>query len=264
MARRNKRRRNVRRESAQPAFAVNWRALLVPPVVLAALIAALVFGRPIVDPPVSQLIIEGPFQRVTDVQIQAAVAPELGAGFLTSDLERMRQRIAALAWIDSAKVRRVWPDKLGIAVTEHRAAARWGDKGLLNVRGELFTENARHTLPELAKLSGPPGSEKAVAEFYLSVRGRLAEANSSLDSLNMDARGAYTLVLAGGQEIRLGRDDVEQRLETFVDVAAPALATRFHEVDYVDLRYANGFAVGWLGSEPGDEPANAFESYGNG
>lgn len=264
MARRNKRRRNVRRESAQPAFEVNWRALLVPPVVLAALIAVLVFGRPIVDRPVSQLIIEGPFQRVTDVQIQASVAPELGVGFLTADLERMRQRLAALDWIDSAKVRRVWPDKLGIVVTEHRAAARWGDNGLLNVRGELFTENARHTLPELAKLSGPPGSEKAVVEFYLSVRGRLAEANSSLDSLNMDARGAYTLVLAGGQEIRLGRDDAEQRLETFVDVAAPALATRFHEVDYVDLRYANGFAVGWLGSEPGDEPANAFESYGNG
>ena len=264
MARRNKRRKNARRRSAKPAFAVNWRTLLVPPIVLAALIAALVFGRTMMDLPVSQLIIEGPFQRVTDVQVQAAVAPELGAGFLVADLERMRQRVAALDWIDSAKVRRVWPDKLGIVVTEHHAAARWGDNGLLNVRGELFTENARHAFPELPKLSGPPGSEKEVAEFYLSVRGRLAEANASLDSLNMDARGAYTLVLAGGQEIRLGRDDVEQRLETFVGVAAPVLATRFHEVDYVDLRYVNGFAVGWLGSEPGDEPANTLESYGNG
>ena len=261
MARRGKRSRNVRRESPQPAFEVNWGALLVPPVILAVVVAVLVFGRTVFDPPVRQLIVEGPFQRVTEVQVQAALAPELGPGLLTVDLERLRRRVESLDWIDSAKIRRFWPNKLAITVTEHRAAARWGDNGLLNVRGEMFTENARHTFPELPKLIGPPGSEQEVVAFYLSSRGRLAEANMMLDSLHMDARGAFTLVLAGGQEIRLGRRGVERQLETFFEIAAFALAERFDEVDYVDLRYANGFAVGW---RTGTEFANAVESYANG
>lgn len=261
MAKRGKRSRNVRREPPQPAFEVNWRALLVPPVILAVVVAVLVFGPTVFDPPVSQLIVEGPFQRVTEVQVQAALAPELGSGFLTVNLERLRQRVESLDWIDSAKVRRLWPDRLAITVSEHRAAARWGDKGLLNVRGEQFAENARHAFPELPKFIGPPGSEQAVVGFYLSSRGRLAEAGMLLDSLHMDARGAFTLVLAGGQEIRLGRRDFERQLATFFEIAAPALAERFEEVDYVDLRYANGFAVGW---RTGNELPSAVESYANG
>ncbi len=68
-------------------------------------------------------------------------------------------------------------------MTEHQAAARWGDTGLLNVRGELFTDNVQYTLPELPNLAGPPGSEREVARRYLTLRGRLAEAGLKLDSL---------------------------------------------------------------------------------
>ena len=261
MGKRRKRNTNVRRDSQQPALEVNWGALLVPPVVLAVVFAVLVFGRSQFDFPITRLIVEGPFQRVTEVQVQAALAPELGSGFLTVELERLRHRVEALDWIDSAKVRRLWPDRLAITVTEHRAAARWGDKGLLNVRGELFTANARHAFPELPTFIGPPGSEQEVVAFYRSSRGRLAEANMMLDSLHLNARGAYTLVLAGGQQIRLGRRDMERQLETFFEIAAPALVERFDEVDYVDLRYANGFAVGW---RTGAERSNAVESYANG
>jgi cell division protein FtsQ len=38
---------------------------------------------------------------------------------------------------------------------------------------------------------------------------------------------------------------VDERLERFFDVVAPALAGDMARVQYVDLRYTNGFAVGW-------------------
>ena len=50
---------------------------------------------------------------------------------------------------------------------------------------------------------------------------------------------------AGDQEIRLGRRDIDERLYRFFDVVAPALANELKRVAYVDLRYTNGFAVGW-------------------
>ena len=61
----------------------------------------------------------------------------------------------------------------------------------------------------------------------------------------MDERGAWLIELAGGQEIRLGRRDVDERIYRFFDVVAPALASDLQRAKYVDLRYTNGFAVGW-------------------
>jgi cell division protein FtsQ len=144
-----------------------------------------------------------------------------------------------------------------VRVTEHQAAARWGKSGLLNVRGELFTEHSQHTFPELPSLAGPSGSERDVARRYLAVRGKLAEAELSLHSLELDERGSWQLVLGGGQEIRLGRRDIDERLYRFFDVVAPALAKDLGRVEYVDLRYTNGFAVGWRGGPPANLAAVA-------
>jgi cell division protein FtsQ len=85
---------------------------------------------------------------------------------------------------------------------------------------------------------------------YLAVRGKLAEADLTLESLTLDERGAWRLVLGGGQEIRLGRRDIDERLYRFFDVVAPALAAELKQVEYVDLRYTNGFAVGWRDGPP--------------
>jgi cell division protein FtsQ len=75
--------------------------------------------------------------------------------------------------------------------------------------------------------------------------------------LGVDERGAWRLVLRGGQEIRLGRRDIDERLYRFFHVVTPALTAVLPRVEYVDLRYTNGFAVGWRGGPPGDLTAVA-------
>jgi len=89
------------------------------------------------------------------------------------------------------------------------------------------------------------------------VRGKLAEADLALESLAMDERGAWRLVLGGGQEIRLGRREIDERLYRFFDVVAPALIAVLPRVEYVDLRYTNGFAVGWRDGPPANLAAVA-------
>ena len=242
---RSNRRKQKRRELAWPTLRIRWRAVLVPPLVMAAVIGIGVAARHVIDRPVTRLIVEAPFQRVTAVQIEAAIDGALGESFLSADLDALSARIAALDWVDEARVERRWPSMLLVRITEHAAAARWGETGLLNVHGELFTTDSRHGFPELPLLDGPPGTERRVAALYLAVRGRLAAAHLTLDTLALDERGALHFTLAGNQDIRIGREDIEERLDRFFEVATPALEGRFNDIEYVDLRYANGFAVGW-------------------
>ena len=191
------------------------------------------------------------------MQIEAVVGPEIGRGFLSVDLHALRGRLEAIDWVDRAIVWRRWPGTLSVAITEHTAAARWGDSGLLNVAGALFTRDSRHSFPELPLLEGPEGSEHRVAELYLAIRDRLADAQLTLTTLRMDERGALEFRLSGGQEIRLGRESTDARLQRFFEIAMPALASELDNIAYVDLRYSNGFSVGRRDQAPRMLASNA-------
>jgi cell division protein FtsQ len=130
-------------------------------------------------------------------------------------------------------------------INEEVAAARWNDAGLLNARGELFIRNARYVPPELPLLEGPEGSESQVAQLYIDAQGRLLESGLRLTGVRLDDRGAWELELADGLQVRLGRQDVKERLERFIRLASPTVAKRVAEINYVDMRYTNGFSVGW-------------------
>jgi cell division protein FtsQ len=252
------RRKPPKRELKLPRIRINWTAVLVPPATAVLIATAALGTASLLDQPVRALEIEGSFERVPVVRIEEALAGARGQGFLTIDLKRLRRSLQGIDWVERAEISRAWPDTLRVRVIEQQAAARWGEDGLLNVRGELFTRDARHGFPELPRLAGPPGSEEQVARLYLAVRGPLAEANFALDSLVMDGRGAWTMTLGSGQEIRLGREAVELRLERFFAVVAPTLAGELDRVSYVDLRYTNGFAIGWVeDAEDGTGPALA-------
>ncbi|MCG8368901.1 MAG: cell division protein FtsQ/DivIB [Proteobacteria bacterium] len=211
----------------------------------------------VLDRTISSIEISGPFQRVTALQIEEAISDEIDEGFVGADLDRIRAEIVALPWIDRARVARRWPNRLSITVTEQVPAAIWGDRGLLNTRGELFVTEARHVPAELPRLSGPEDSSAEVARRYLEVRDRLIPAGLDLNRVHLDARGAWAMTLANGIEVRLGRRDVARRTDLFLDVVADIITGRAADIDYVDMRYGNGFTIGWQsGSEtPAGEPA---------
>ena len=203
------------------------------------------FSAALLDRPISSITIEGPFQRVTALQIEEAISEELGAGFFTADLEKIRARIVELPWIDATTVARRWPGTLAIAVTEQVPAATWGERGLLNTRGELFVNDARHVPAELPRLSGPDDQSALVAQRYLDMREKLIPSGLDLREVTLDPRGAWRMVLSNGIEIRLGRRDIDARSGLFVDVAAAIIASREAEIAFVDMRYSNGFTIGW-------------------
>ncbi|MBT8136660.1 MAG: cell division protein FtsQ/DivIB [Gammaproteobacteria bacterium] len=212
--------------------------------VTAAVVVVAVLVVLLLDRPLTKVTIDGPFQRVTAVQLEAIVRSHLPASVLRADIADIRASLNAVDWVDRAAVRRRWPDELHVIITEQVPAARWGERGLLNTRGELFLREARHVPAELPRLDGPEGSEWQVAQRYLWMRDRLLAAGLGLAAVQLDARGAWQLRLTNGIEVRLGRDDSDKRIELFVEVVAPLIAPRAGEVAYVDMRYSNGFAVG--------------------
>jgi cell division protein FtsQ len=216
------------------------------------------------DRPISVISMDGAFQRVSPGQVEKAVAPFTHAGFMSADLDRIQRAVEQVPWVDHARVQRRFPNMLHVTVVEETAAARWGDSGLLNTRGELFIRQADHMPAELPRLSGPEGTQSRVAQRYLSAQGRMLEAGMRIAALRLDERGAWEMDLDSGVTVRLGRRDVDQRLERFIRTASQVMAHRFRDINYVDMRYSNGFAIGWRGAESPPPAAAAAASAAQG
>jgi cell division protein FtsQ len=84
-----------------------------------------------------------------------------------------------------------------------------------------------------------------VVQRYLTVQGRIVESGLRLTALRLDARGSWELQLDNGVTVRIGRKQVDERFERFLAVALRMISQRAADIAYVDMRYTNGFAVGW-------------------
>lgn len=245
MTRRQAKRRKQKKARRFRVPRIRLAHLATPLVAVGVIVATYLASASMLDRPIRSIEINGPFQRVTALQIEEAIADQLDGGFVSADLAQIQQRIVSLPWIDEATVARRWPGSLNIHVTEQVPAAIWGERGLLNVRGELFVDDARHIPAELPRLSGPADSSAEVARRYLEVRDRLIPLGLDLRSVRLDPRGSWDMTLQNGVEVRLGRRDVDERTELFLDVVANIITGRAADIDYVDMRYSNGFTIGW-------------------
>lgn len=227
------------------APALGWRALVkvAPAVVVIALACvgtAWVVGRPI-----DTVKVAGTFERVSAVQVEAALSPHLSGGFLGADLNLLQHKLTDLPWIARASIRRKWPAVLEVTIEEERPAACWGEDGLLNTNGILFVEHALHVPVELPRLDGPPGTQMRVAKRYFDVQARLEQRGLSAVSLTFDKRSAWELQLSNGILVRFGAAAVDERLGRFFRALDHVIAPRSKQIEYVDMRYTNGFAIQW-------------------
>ncbi len=243
-SRRNRRKPTERARRRLPAL--NWPRILrtVTSLAIVAAVVGLILSA--LNRPIESVSITGRFQRVSPLDVEQAVKAGVhGAGLVNVSLVAVSAAVERLPWVDTASVERSWPRGLTVRIVEQVPAARWGSSGLVNARGELFTGDARHIPLELPRLSGPVGSEPAVAQRYLAMQGRLAEMGMRITALRLDERGSWQFDLDNGVTVRLGRKRVDERFETFIEVASKIVAQRASDIAYVDMRYTNGFAIGW-------------------
>lgn len=167
-----------------------------------------------------------------------------GRTFLMADLDQVRRTLERVPWVRRVEVRRLWPDRLEVALQEHVALARWGDGELVNTYGERFAASTSLRLPAF---SGPEGSETEVARRYRRFTELLAPISETPQRVTLTSRHAWQVQLTSGLHLELGRDlpeePAERRLERFVTSFPKTLARLQRQYEYVDLRYPHGFAL---------------------
>lgn len=195
--------------------------------------------------PLRVLRVHGQFERVDEARLRETVLPHARDGFFAIDLDAARAAVAALPWVERAEVRKRWPDVLEVRVVEHVPFAHWGDDRVLSERGLLFPIRGIEMPEGLPRLEGPDARVGEVVALYNEAHAMFTLADHELEVVALDRRGSWTLQLAGGTRVVVGRQDARPRLARFARVMPGLVAGRGEPLARADLRYTNGFALVW-------------------
>jgi len=228
---------------------INVRLLAWLLVAAGAVMAASWMAGKVAQPdilPLRSVQVDGKFIHVTPAEIRAVMKGFADQGFVYVDTEAVRKEIESLPWVKAANVYRVWPDTLRVSVTEQQAVARWKNGGLVNSKGELFTPPLASYPANLPLFHGPEAMQAAMVRRYREMQRILVPLHFSVALLEMDPRHAWRLALNNGMVLVLGhQEESHERLLRFVHSYNGVLAARADQIEQIDLRYTNGFAVRW-------------------
>jgi cell division protein FtsQ len=196
--------------------------------------------------PVTRVVVNGEFLYVDKVLLVKEVTPFLHDGFIQVDLEAVRKKLVEQSWVFDVAVTREWPGEIVITVTEQAPIAYWGEGSYLNFRGELFRPDKREANSRgLPVLDGPKNSSPKVMNHFRQLNKSLAVQDLKLYKLVLDDRGNWLALLENNIQIVLGQGEVMEKIRRLLFAYELGLAADFDRIKSIDMRYNNGFSVGW-------------------
>lgn len=156
------------------------------------------------------------------------------------DVNAAQQALAKLPWVDKVQVKRVWPDVVQIHIQERIPIAQLGNGQLVDEKGKLFKATTKESLPLFTESVNATKNMTIQLSVFENL---LRPVGLHVNELHLNERSAWEVVLNNGILIKLGREHEQQRLSRFVEVWPQVLHSQEENIDYVDMRYPDGFAL---------------------
>lgn len=196
--------------------------------------------------PIYEVGVKGVSDERRQYQVRAELIDVLrGENYFSVPLNQVYDTVAALTWVDDVSVRREWPGKVLLTVTERRPMAVWNNQSLVANDGEPFEALDKYDASSLPRLNGPDNRLQDVMSLYHSMGRVLSSAGISIEQMDVNARLTARLELSNGVELVVDRDQYINKLSRFVTLLEHLSSREGRYVQRVDLRYSDGMAVVW-------------------
>ncbi len=195
--------------------------------------------------PIEIINVVGELRRAPIKSIELVANSFKKKGFLSINASAAKQKIESFEWVLSAEIIRKWPNRVDILIKEENLLAIWNNNLILNDSAELYEVVKTFIPSNIPRFSGPEGSEKRVLGVFLKINKELVGRGLYLETLILDRRGSWVFTIKPKIEIRLGKKEIDQRLERLYLMLDQDLLANMNQISYIDLRYSEGLAISW-------------------
>jgi len=211
----------------------------------------------LIDHPIERISVVGKFSHMDSGLLEEHVSRFIGEGFLSADLEVVKQYIEILPWVYEARVSRVWPGEINVVIEEQLAVSYWNNEGFINAQGQLFIPlNIDIGLPiPVLSYEGVLDDKDRLEMYKLFqyIQQELMMSNLEAVQLKQSVRGAWEVKLLNGIDVALGHIDfnngnnksLDDKLERVGKLFMAKSNIAIENVEKLDTRYPNGIAVQW-------------------
>ncbi|MEL0635768.1 cell division protein FtsQ/DivIB [Marinomonas sp. TI.3.20] len=188
--------------------------------------------------------IKGDLKFASRAELQKDYQSLIGQSLLTTSLVSIKSIAVSPQWVESVEVRKVWPNTLQVLVREYKPLAYWNDRQLISTGAAIISPQSVPILP-LPKLYGPEDTSDQVLGQFGLISQVLSSTSLRIEKLQLELRGAWIVTFSNGVMVKLGREDILERLQRFIAVYKSDLSGRIDQISSIDARYPHGVAVAW-------------------
>jgi cell division protein FtsQ len=182
-------------------------------------------------------------RQVSREEIFAAAGVTDHSSLLFLDVADARAKLEAMPWIGEATVRKLYPDRLQITVTEREPFARWqrdGQVAVIAADGTMLNAKVEARLATLPFVVGNGAAAKA--RDFLAVLDQYPAIRDQVRASIYVAERRWNLRLKNGIDVRLPEADIEGALATLARLDRDkSLLNR--DITAIDLRLADRVSV---------------------
>ena len=194
--------------------------------------------------PINEIGIKGEYENINKSQINLIKNKFIKKNFFGINLEETRKAFKKLPWIRDVSIRRDW-QKFGLLVEieSHKPIARWSNRGLVNNFGEIFHAAYDEKLPLFV---GPDEFANEMTVKYYQINKILEKELMQIGTISLSNRLSWEIYTNNNMRLFLGKENGEniiKKLKLLINNYQYILSESKSRIEYVDLRYQDGFAV---------------------
>ena len=216
---------------------------------------------PYINQRITKISIIGDLNHVSRSSLTDMLRNKVKSGYISTDLNELKNALQTDPWIEKVKIRRVWPSSLEITIIEETPIARWGVEGFLNSMGKQLTISDKSKLVNLPLLKTDFLTAEKMMKQYQIFSEQLFLSGLKIVELEYDRFGSWRISTTNSIQIFLGRDGFSEKLKRFNQAWLSALRERLNDIDHVDLRYSNGLAVAWRENRLSSVEIDEYKQY---
>jgi len=192
------------------------------------------------DLPIKEIVIVNSYKYIDKEQVKLIADRYLQGNYFKVDLDKIRSAFKKLPWVRDVSLRRKWPDKIIVSIEEHQVIARWNRVGLVNIEGEIFHAASEENLPLFL---GSDSHVKEITLKYKKIRKILEKEMMDVSIIRLSERLSWEITTTDRLKINLGKVDILHKLIQFTGNFKYVIDELKSTIEYVDLRYRDGFSV---------------------
>ena len=194
--------------------------------------------------PITEIGIKGEYENINKNQIDLIKNKFINKNFFALNLQKVRKAFKILPWIRDVSIRRDWNTfGLLVEIESHKPIGRWSNRGLVNSFGEIFNAAYEEELPLFI------GSDEFVDEMavkYNQINKILEKELMQIGTISLSNRLSWEIYTNNQMRFFLGKEDgnnIIKKLNVLVENYQFILSESKSRIEYVDLRYKDGFAI---------------------